>query len=178
MDFGFGKTHESFGKTGFCFGKPLEKAKILLGFEAYTDGETPNDIEGIRSILENYIVCSFSYYDLTSEKDYQNVLTTLVAVLFDSYVVKSEVNGKKGRADIMVSPKRKGDLGMVIEVKYNAYPLSRSRLLYQAESAITKQVEAKDYYRELRQRERGKIILFGFAFDSGGNHQIATRVIG
>ena len=104
------------------------------------------------------------------------MLTGVLAVLFDTHVVKAEVNGLKGRCDIMVSPKHKGGLGFVFEVKCHrgANQLSRERLRESALTAI-RQIEKKGYDAELRQRECSKILLYGIAFDVRGEHCLISK---
>jgi len=134
------------------------------------------DTPMISSLLEEYVLSSYSYFDLTNEKNYQVMLTGILAVLFDSHVVKSEVIGTKGRCDIMASPKEKGGIGIVFEVKCHggASQLSRAKLRESAERAIH-QIEKQRYCIELRQRECKKILLYGIAFDVRGIHEIAFK---
>lgn len=134
------------------------------------------DEKTISSLLEEYVLSSFSYFDLTNEKNYQVMLTGILAVLFDTYVVKSEVIGRKGRCDIMISPKEKGSIGIIFEVKCHngESQLSRAKLRESAKSAI-RQIERQRYYAELQRRECSKILLYGIAFDIHGSHEIAFK---
>ena len=130
------------------------------------------DIEKISVIMEQYVVSSFSYYDLRNEKEYQVLLAGILAVLFDTHVVKNEVNNKQGRADIIVSPKKEYDIGMVIEVKYTNYQLSEARLIQTAQVGLN-QILKKSYFQELKARNCKSILLFGISFDVRGEHRIA-----
>ena len=120
--------------------------------------------DSIKEILEKYILSSFSYYDLTDEKNYQVLITGILATLFDEYVVKSEVNNKNGRCDILISPKENQKLGIVIEIKKYKTKTSKARLQNYAMLAIS-QIKEKQYYQELEVRKIEKIILYGIAFD-------------
>ena len=82
------------------------------------------------------------------------MLTGIVAALFDTYVVKSEVIGTKSRCDIMISPKEKSSIGIIFEVIFHkaASQLSRVKLRESAKSAI-RQIEKQRYYAELQHRE-------------------------
>ena len=135
-----------------------------------------NDVPTISSLLQEYILRSYSYFDLQDEKNYQVMLTGILAVLFDTHVVKAEVNGPRGRCDIMVSPKQKGGTGIVFEIKLhrgtNAF--SKGKLAESANSAI-RQIERKGYDLELKQRECKKILLYGIAFDISGAHSVASK---
>lgn len=82
------------------------------------------------------IQSSFPYLDPTREKEYRSMVVALLSVLFGDSTVKSEVNGKKGRADILLCPKGKGGLGIVIEVKKHKTRLSERRLFESADAAL------------------------------------------
>lgn len=118
--------------------------------------------EKIKEILEKYVLTSFSYYDLTDEKRYQILITGILAILFDQYVVKSEVNNQRGRCDIMISPKEDNNLGIVVEIKQYKAKTSKSRLEAYASSAINK-IKEKQYYQELKERDIKHIVLYGIA---------------
>ena len=140
---------------------PKETLKIASSLkETFVDG-APNRI---KEILENYVLTSFSYFDLNNEKNYQVLITGILATLFDEYVVKSEVNNQKGRCDIMISPKNNKNLGIVIELKKYKNKNSKNRLENYAKLAI-EQIKEQFYYQELKERNVNRIILYGMAFD-------------
>ncbi len=119
----------------------------------------------ISKIIENYILESFSYFELINKKDYQILIVAILAALFDEYIVKSEVNNKNGRCDIMISPKHSKALGIIIELKKYKGIISNNVLDQHALNAI-KQIKEKKYYQELIDRNCDEIILYGFVFDN------------
>lgn len=133
------------------------------------------DTSRIEDIVEKYILASYSYYDLGKEKDYQNMLTGLLAVLFDTHIVRSEVNTRFGRCDILLSPKREHDIGIVIELKHYSSQLSSAKLKQKSLDAIT-QIRNGEYYRELLSRDCKEILLFGLAFDPKHHHFTGQRM--
>ena len=137
-----------------------------------------NNISAISTLLEEYVLQSYSYFDLKEEKNYQVLLTGILAVLFDTHVVKAEVNGPKGRCDILVSPKSRGGFGMVFEVKFHrgASQLSKEKIVESARSGI-RQIEKMGYDKELKRRECSRILLYGIAFDVRGNHALVSKEI-
>ena len=156
-------------------GRTVEKDALAIA-DRLRDAFLSGDTDEIGAILETYVVASYSYFDLGREKDYQNMLTGLLAVLFDRYVVKSEVNGKNGRCDIMVCPKSPDGIGMVVEVKHYGYVLSRNKIREKALEAI-RQIERRGYEGELRRLGCRTILLYGFAFDSK-KHAVEGKAIG
>ena len=125
---------------------------------------TSLDNDKISKIIGEYILDSFSYFDLKNEKEYQILVTGLLALLFDEYYVKSEPNSRLGRCDILISPKHNNDLGIVIELKKYKGILSKKTINANAFKAI-EQIKEKQYYQTLKTNGCKKIILYGFVFD-------------
>ena len=123
--------------------------------------------EEISVILNEYLLSSFSCFDLKDERNYHNAVTGLLSVLFDRYVVKNEIQTGLGRCDILMVPKKVGEVGIVIEIKKTKAQnqLSKSRLSALAKQAI-KQIKKKDYPEILRKSGCKTIYLFGFAFQN------------
>jgi hypothetical protein len=133
-----------------------------------------SDISLISDLLKKYVLSSYSYYELNREKDYQVMLVGILAVLFENYIVKSEVIGQKGRCDILISPKN-GDNGIVIELKKYKGRVASSRLKKFAEEALN-QIIDKEYYLELKKKDVKNILLYSFIFDDN-NVEILSKKI-
>ena len=135
--------------------------------------EGDNDL--ITKLLSEYILVSFSYFDLKKEKDYQIVIITLMATLFDTYLVKSEVNNRYGRCDIMLLPKDKQDIGMIIEIKKYQGQIGMNRLNKNAISAV-EQIKNNEYYQELMRSGVKDIILYGMVFDERNSGSYSEKI--
>jgi len=133
-----------------------------------------SDISLISDLLKKYVLSSYSYYELNREKDYQVMLVGILAVLFENYIVKSEVIGQKGRCDILISPKNE-DNGIVIELKKYKGRVASSRLKKFAEEALN-QIIDKEYYLELKKKDVKNILLYSFIFDDN-NVEILSKKI-
>ena len=120
------------------------------------------DIKEIQRVFEK-VLFSYSYFDLSEEKDYQNIVTGILAVLFDECIVKSEVNSRLSRCDIMLSPKREGGLGVIIEIKKTKGRASAKKEKEKAEIAF-RQIQKHRYYEELERRGCDGIFLYAFVF--------------
>lgn len=103
------------------------------------------------------------------------MLLTLSALFFDDAIVKSESPQGGRRCDILISPKKKGNPGVVIEVKNYQGNVSSSRLEQYAEKAL-KQIEKNEYQEKLTLREASPILLYGVAF-SKKKAKIARKII-
>lgn len=162
----------------------FEKEIILRNFytpyplktaEALRHALLVQDTQSIQEIFEKEIFRSFSYYDLKVEKDYQNVVTGIFAILFDDYIVRSEVNSPKGRCDIMVSPKGNQGLGMIIEMKKYAGRKSDKSVNTKSKLAF-EQINEHKYCSELVSRGCNKILCCAFLiFDNGISISFQSR---
>ena len=128
------------------------------------------DEKGVEDALRQYVLDCFSYDDLKEEKDYQIALTGLLGVLFETYVVHSEVNVGAGRCDILISPKKPHQAGYLFELKHSKAKKepSASNLKKIADSAL-RQIQEKHYYVELQQRGAHPIHCYGIAFSKKNN---------
>lgn len=128
--------------------------------KAIRDGNTNE----ISTALEQYIVGSFSYFDLNREKDYQMLIMGILYIFFDEYVIQSELVSKQGRADIFMLPKNDKQPGIVIELKYYNSINCKNRLMQYAKAAV-EQIKTKKYYRKMLEFNVRRILLYGFVFD-------------
>ncbi len=128
--------------------------------KAFLDG----DEESIKRLLEEYLLSSFSYYELNQEKEYQAMLAALLSITFDKSYVKSEFNAGVGRADLVVIPKGEAKkIGLVIETKILHSRTSKTRLEEKAKKALS-QIKEKEYPEELFHLGTEKVIAFGICF--------------
>lgn len=127
--------------------------------EAFLSGNA----DKLTSALQKYLLSTFSYYEFSDEKNYQVMVLSISALLFDNHVVKSEVNAGNGRCDIMISPKNEKEMGAVIEIKHYKNRASANRFRQDSERAL-QQILEKDYVEELRARNACPIIAYGIVF--------------
>jgi hypothetical protein len=121
------------------------------------------DEETIANLLMKYIVSGFSCFDYGLEKNYQCLLLGMASVLFSDANVTSEVNAGEGRCDILINPKDKNKLGIIIETKNNVSKQSAKTLESSAATAL-KQIESRDYQEILRKDGVKNIIAYGISF--------------
>ncbi len=127
--------------------------------KAFQDGDSSN----LKDLMEKYLLSTFSSYEMNLEKNYQILLSTTLAVIFDDAYIKNEFNAGSGRADIVVIPKDNKDLGFVVEVKSLKTRTIESRLENSTENAI-KQIKTQGYDQELKNLGIKNILLFGVSF--------------
>ncbi|MBO4541519.1 MAG: AAA family ATPase [Bacilli bacterium] len=152
----------------FAKGKQLEK---IVGMKRSL---LNHDDEGFEKALTDYLLSSFSYFDLNSEKAYQIILITLSSLLFEDAIVKSEVNEGAGRCDILIRAKN-NDYCYILELKHRKNRPTDESLLQSAKAAL-KQISANDYWEEARKLSVKRISLYGMAF-AGKRVKIASKTI-
>lgn len=140
----------------------IDKNQLPVVFQmrqAFEKGDT-NKIE---NLLQEYLLSTLSYFEMNKEKNYQILISTMLSVIFDTGVVKNEVNAGTGRADIFVTPRKNKELAFVIEIKCLKTRTSKERLNQSALSAIS-QIKEKSYQEELLREGIKNILLFGMSF--------------
>ncbi len=100
---------------------------------------------------------------MNDEKNYQILLATTLAIIFEDAYVKNEYNAGKGRADIVVIPKNSEDVGLIIETKNLKNRTTKARLNESSLNALN-QILSKGYCDELSKLGIKNIIIFGVAF--------------
>ncbi|MCT4604986.1 MAG: PD-(D/E)XK nuclease domain-containing protein, partial [Marinisporobacter sp.] len=122
------------------------------------------DIETFEEILSEYLIKSASYFDIEeSEKFYHAFVLGILVALSDTYEVKSNRESGYGRYDIMMIPKDKKDLGIVIEFK--KVRKRRKETLERAVENALKQIGEKNYKQELLDLGVKNILELGVAFE-------------
>ncbi len=120
------------------------------------------DLDRIKEYFNNYILSSFSYFDLTTEKIYQIIVTTILTILFQDAIVKSEVNEGLGRCDIYLRFKD-NRYSFIFEIKKLKGRRSDSELNKSSLSALS-QIKSKKYYEEALRDNSQRILIYGLAF--------------
>lgn len=121
------------------------------------------DKERIKFLFENWVLNSFSYYDLNKEKEYQIMLISLLVASLKGFKIRSEVNSREGRSDILAYSGNPSSPSLIIEVKSFKSKTSSKRLKDAASKAVV-QIKEKNYISELRGTEAKKVLYYGLAF--------------
>ena len=123
------------------------------------------DENKISDCISDYLLSTFSYYDLDDEKNYQIILLCLTSMFNNEFLVKSEVESGFGRCDILIKSKYDKKLGIIIECKhFNDERPSASRFESYARSAINQALTHK-YKEALIEEDYKRIIIYGIAFN-------------
>ncbi|MBO4555814.1 MAG: PD-(D/E)XK nuclease domain-containing protein, partial [Elusimicrobiales bacterium] len=127
--------------------------------------------EKIEKLVQDYLMSSLSFHDLTEEKDYHNVFLGLVYIATDNYIIKSNRESGEGRYDIAMFPKRKNIPGIIFELKYCKEGESAKSDKTKLEQLLTKtaeealqQIEDNEYLTELKEAVASPIFKYGASF--------------
>lgn len=128
------------------FNESISKNKYETMLRSLISG----DIKTFEKILKQFVLNSISYFDVggyEGEKVYHAFVLGLLVSITDTHEVKSNRESGYGRYDVMIIPKVKDRLGLVIEFK-KLDPDDDETLEETADSAL-KQIEEKKYTTEL-----------------------------
>ena len=119
------------------------------------------NIEKFGEVLQNKVISSLSYFDTDKDEKYYKVfLIGIFVALINDYVRLSERESGHGRADLILEPKKKENLGYIFEFKVAG---SEEELESYAEEGF-EQIEEKKYDIELINRGVTEINYIGLAF--------------
>ena len=113
----------------------------------------------LESIMESNVSC-FDFTSKSKESHYHVFILGMLLGLRRKYYIHSNREGGRGRYDLVVEPMDKSKNGLVIEFKVAR---SKEELLSSSEEAL-KQIEEKNYTRELKMRGIKRVVLVGISF--------------
>lgn len=123
------------------------------------------DIDTFSRIFGDFMVSSVSIFDTSPEepeKIYHAFVLGMLLGLKDSHEVKSNRESGYGRYDVMLIPKNKNELGIIMEFKkITSYDQMNPE---EAAASALKQIEEKNYRQDLIDRGICKILYLGLAF--------------
>ena len=137
---------------------------------------TSRDSDTMQRELNDFMLSTCSYLDMTEEKDYQNLLIGLLGTMRAVYEIKANRESGYGRSDILMRPKlnvrNAGNMpGIIIELKHHkateeerkSPEMLESALNSEAEEALL-QIDRKQYEAEVRSTGCKTVIRYGAAF--------------
>jgi predicted AAA-ATPase/PD-(D/E)XK nuclease superfamily protein len=146
-----------------------EKYKLLL--QSLVIG----DVATFSEIFKKFLLDAFSFFDVSAdepEKIYHSFVLGMLVGLQDRYEVKSNRESGYGRYDVMLIPKNRQELGIVIEFKKIGNADKGDLEL--AATAALQQIEDRQYDVELKNRGINRILHLGMAF-KGKNVVIRSK---
>jgi Protein of unknown function (DUF1703)./Predicted AAA-ATPase. len=150
----------------------LFQTEVIKRYAAFSGEDWPKQLRAaflkrdekqISDLLSQYLVSGFSAFDFGLEKNYQCLLLGMASVLWSEANVSSETQAGEGRCDILIAPKKKDGVGVIIEVKNNRSKQSTQNLQKLAQNAL-KQIIDRQYQAALLKAGITTIYGYGIAF--------------
>jgi hypothetical protein len=132
-------------------------------YQLFLDNLLTGNIEVFTKRLKAFLLHSASFFDVSGyqpEKFYHGFVLGLISSLQDTYTIKSNRESGYGRYDVMLLPKDKAKLGIVLEFKTAE---ETEDLTVVAQQAL-QQVKDKQYEAELKQAGIQSVLKLGLAF--------------
>ncbi len=121
-----------------------------------------NDKQRLQSTLQQYLLVSTSYLDVTQENFYHGMMLGLLAIMSDDYQISSNRESGEGRFDIQLKPISNKYPGIIMEFKSS--DSSNDEVLSKLADEAIKQIIDKKYDIELKANGVSDIELYGIAF--------------
>lgn len=126
------------------------------------------DVDAMNEYMNRVSSDMFSYFDTTTriepERFYHGFVLGLMVSLENRYIITSNRESGFGRYDIMLEPKNKEDVAIIIEFK--VFNTRRDKTIEDTVQAALQQIEDKNYEADLIARgvPKENIRKYGFAF--------------
>lgn len=142
------------------FRESINNDRFKLMLESLIKG----DLETFEDILSDFVMKSVSYFDTAerNESFYHALVLGMLIGLGDDYQVESNRESGYGRYDVMVIPKDKSKLGIIMEFK--KVNQKKGEDLETAVEVALRQLKDKNYRQELLNSNVANILEIGIAF--------------
>ncbi len=138
------------------------------GFDWYrhfTTALISGQIDTLREYLNKILLEVVSYHDLAKEPEifFHGLLLGFIASLQETHEIKSNRESGLGRYDIMLIPKERDRLGIVIDLK--AKRANQTQSLETLAKIALDQIDEKQYATEFKPRGISRILKIAIAFE-------------
>lgn len=144
------------------FDRSLSERKYRMLLDSLVTG----DVDTFSQLFQEFVLNSASIFDVSGvepEKIYHAFVLGMLVGLKDRYEVKSNRESGLGRYDVMLIPKDKHALGIIIEFK-KIGPFKKVDIKAAANAAL-KQIEERKYAQELIERKIERILYLAIVFE-------------
>lgn len=160
-------------EVGVMFRRMIKKwfSRAAEGYNDFIKALLLDDLKGMNQYMNKVAMATFSYFDTGKnpsgeepERFYHGFVLGLMVELGERYVLTSNRESGFGRYDVMLEPRKSGDVGIIMEFKVQ--DSWEEKELSDTVSAALKQIEEKEYKTALLEKgiSEDKIRSYGFAF--------------
>ncbi len=144
------------------FEKGVANTEVSIMLSSLVNGNT----SVFSKIFKDMVEKIFSYFDTgdnTPERFYHAFVLGLLVNLKEEYLVKSNRESGYGRYDVMLIPKDRTKLGIIMEFK--KVDFHENEDLEKAAEAALKQIDEMNYVSEIAEHNVSNVLAIGFAFE-------------
>ncbi len=160
-------------EVGVMFRRMIKKwfSRAAEGYNDFIKALLLDDLKGMNQYMNKVAMATFSYFDTGKnpsgeepERFYHGFVLGLMVELGERYVLTSNRESGFGRYDVMLEPRKPGDVGIIMEFKVQ--DSWEEKELSDTVRAALKQIEEKKYKTALTEKgiPENKIRSYGFAF--------------
>ena len=160
-------------EVGAMFRQMIRKwfSRSAGGYNDFIKALLFDDVKGMNVYMNKVAMATFSYFDTgkspseeAPERFYHGFVLGLMVEMADRYVLTSNRESGFGRYDVMLEPRRSGDVGIIMEFKVQ--DRTEEKELSDTVDAALKQIKEKEYKTVLIEKgiSKEKIRSYGFAF--------------
>ena len=128
--------------------------------EALADG----DAEGMEVALNEELLYSPSYYDMVNENSFHMFILGILQVVGGTYMIRSNREEHKGRADCTMRPHDKNKAAVVIEFKHVKDKDATEDMIAQSAKEGLEQIKEKSYTEDMKVEGYNTVYEYGIAF--------------
>ena len=160
-------------EVGAMFRQMIRKwfSRSAGGYNDFIKALLLDDVKGMNVYMNKVAMATFSYFDTgkspseeAPERFYHGFVLGLMVEMADRYVLTSNRESGFGRYDVMLEPRRSGDVGIIMEFKVQ--DRTEEKELSDTANAALKQIKEMEYESVLIEKGifKEKIRSYGFAF--------------
>ena len=135
------------------------------GLTDFIKALTGGDAEGMGRALNEGLLYSTSYYDMVNENSFHMFILGILQVVGGTYMIRSNREEHKGRADCTMRPHDKSRAAVVIEFKHVKEKDATEDMIALSAQEGLEQIKEKSYAEDMKVEGYTTIYEYGIAFN-------------
>ena len=150
----------------YCIWEWISESEEVFaeGLTDFIKALTSGDGKGMETALNEGLLYSPSYYDMISENSFHMFILGILQVVGGTYMIRSNREEYKGRADCTMRPHDKNKAVVVIEFKHVKDKDAAEDMIVQSAIEGLKQIREKSYAADMKVEGYTTVYEYGIAF--------------